>query len=84
MAEGHALHHCVGSYVERVARQECIILFLRKCEDVAKPFYTIEIQHKKVVQVRGMLNESATPEVEQFISRWQKDVLERPAVLQAA
>lgn len=84
VAEGHALHHCVGSYVERVARQECIILFLRKCEDVAKPFYTIEIQHKKVVQVRGMLNESATPEVEQFISRWQKDVLERPAVLQAA
>lgn len=27
--EGHALHHCVGGYVDRVADHECIILFLR-------------------------------------------------------
>lgn len=84
VAEGHALHHCVGSYVDRVARQECIILFLRRCEDEAKPFYTIEIQHQKVVQVRGIQNTGATPEVEKFISQWEKTVLKRPAVLPAA
>lgn len=84
VAEGHALHHCVGSYADRVARQECIILFLRRCEEEAKPFYTIEVQNKEVVQVRGMQNAQATPEVEKFISQWEKAVLKRPAVPRAA
>lgn len=29
-AEGNALHHCVGSYANRVARKECVIPFLRR------------------------------------------------------
>ena len=84
VAEGHALHHCVGSYADRVARQECIILFLRRCEDETKPFYTIEIQNRKIVQVRGMQNARATPGVEKFISQWETAVLKQPATLQAA
>jgi len=84
VAEGHALHHCVGSYVERVAKRECIILFLRKCEEEDKPFYTIEVQHNKVVQVRGMQNADATPEVKKFMAQWEKKVLTRPGTPQAA
>ena len=84
VAEGHALRHCVGSYVDRVANQECLILFLRRCEDLDTPFYTIEIRHKKVVQVRGMVNEAPTPEVEKFMSLWEKRVLNRPAIPKAA
>lgn len=84
VAEGHALHHCVGSYVERVAKQQCVILFLRKCEEEAKPFYTVEVCHKKVVQVRGMQNEDATPEVKKFISKWEKKVLRRTDMPEAA
>ena len=30
--EGHALHHCVGGYVSRVANKGCVILFLRETE----------------------------------------------------
>lgn len=84
VAEGHALHHCVGSYVERVAQKECLILFLRKCEDEAKPFYTIEVRHKEVVQVRGMRNEDATPEVKKFMAQWEKRVLKRAESLPKA
>lgn len=80
IAEGHALHHCVGSYVERVAKKECMILFLRRCEDVSKSFYTIEIRSKKVTQVRGMSNSDATPEINEFIERWTKDVLQLAAI----
>lgn len=75
VAEGHALHHCVGSYTERVADGECVIVFLRRCSDESKPFYTIEVMGDKVVQVRGMGNCSMTPEVEAFIAAWEQRVL---------
>lgn len=75
IAEGHALHHCVGSYTERVAEKECIILFLRKCSDETKPFYTVEVRGQKAVQVRGIGNCDMTPEVEAFITAWEQRVL---------
>ena len=74
--EGHALHHCVGSYVDRVARQECLILFLRHCDDLSTPFYTVEVRDQKAVQVRGMKNADPTPEVRRFINSWEKQVLQ--------
>lgn len=74
-AEGSALHHCVGGYADRVARKECLILFLRRCEDESKPFYTVEVRGGEVTQVRGMQNCPATPEVEQFMERWERQVL---------
>ena len=75
IAEGHALHHCVGSYLGRIAKHECIILFLRRCEDKDEPFYTIEIRGNGITQVRGMQNCDMTPEVETFIRAWERCVL---------
>lgn len=82
--EGNALHHCVGRYVDRVAKQECIILFLRKCDKLEKSFYTIEVRNRKVIQVRGMRNEGATPEVEKFMDQWEKQVLQSLPLQEAA
>lgn len=48
--EGHALHHCVGGYVSRVANKECVILFLRKKEEPDKPFYTIEVIVRRIME----------------------------------
>ena len=75
--EGHALHHCVGSYVDRVVNNECVILFLRLCSDPSRSFYTIEIRGNKLVQVRGTGNCAATPEVDRFIKSWEQRVLSR-------
>lgn len=76
IAEGQALHHCVGGYVDRVARHECIIVFLRQCEDPDKPFYTVEVRGKEVVQVRGWDNDAPTPKVMEFMDRWERKVLQ--------
>ena len=81
-AEGSALHHCVGSYADRVARKECLILFLRQCGNENKPFYTVEVRNGEVVQVRGMGNCDPTPEVAQFMERWERQVL-RDGALEA-
>lgn len=78
-AEGNAPHHCVGGYADRVAKKECIILFLRQCSDLAKPFFTVEVRGGKVVQVRGMKNCPATPEVAAFMARWERQILRAPA-----
>ena len=49
--------------------------FLRRCGDIAKPFYTIELRDREVVQLRGANNMKATPEVQAFVDRWTREVL---------
>ena len=58
-AEGKALSHCVGSYADRVARGETVILFVRQKEKVDNPLYTLEIKNGKIVQLRGKRNKDA-------------------------
>lgn len=41
--EGNRMHHCVGSYTERVSEGLSHIVFLRKNEDISHPLVTIEI-----------------------------------------
>lgn len=75
--EGSALSHCVGRYADSMANSQCIILFIRRKADMQKPFYTVEVQDDKVVQVKGFQNGSATPEVEAFMAAWEKQVLSK-------
>lgn len=45
--EGRSLHHCVGAgdqYMEKMAKGKTWICFLRKKEDLDKPYYTLEIR----------------------------------------
>lgn len=58
-AEGKALSHCVGSYADRVARGETVILFVRQKEKIDNPLYTLEIKNGKIVQLRGKQNKAA-------------------------
>lgn len=64
-AEGEALHHCVGTYMEKVRKGETMIFFIRKKEEPEKPFYTLEWKGK-VIQCRGSHNCDMTPEVKAF------------------
>lgn len=77
ITEGQALHHCVGSYTKRVADGECLILFLRRCENIDKPFYTIELREREVMQIKGANNTDATPEVQKFVECWTREVLQK-------
>ena len=41
--EGDLMHHCVANYINKYAQGESLIFFLRKNEDIDKPWITIEI-----------------------------------------
>lgn len=70
--EGAKLHHCVGGYVERVARGETNIFFVRKTEEPETPYYTMEWNNNHIVQCRGSHNCGMTPEVEAFVKVFEK------------
>lgn len=59
-AEGKALSHCVGTYADRVASGETVIVFVRQKEKVDNPLYTLEISGGKIVQLRGNKNKDAS------------------------
>lgn len=75
-AEGEALHHCVGGYVERVARGETSIFFIRKEESPDKPYFTMEWRDNQIIQCRGMRNCGMPPEVKAFVKIFEKKMLE--------
>ena len=58
-AEGKALKHCVGSYADRVANGETVIVFVRQKRKANNPLYTLEIKDGKIVQLRGKNNKNA-------------------------
>ena len=64
--EGQFLHHCVGTYMEKVEKGETTIFFIRRKEAPETPYYTLE-WHGKVIQCRGLHNCDMTPEVKAFV-----------------
>lgn len=61
VAEGKALHHCVGGYVRRYAQGETVICVLRRAVEPDKPWRTVEISARtgRLVQDRGYHNDTA-------------------------
>lgn len=71
--EGQILHHCVGSYINSVGNGKEYILFMRKKEELDKPFYTIDVTpEKKVRQIHGLGNSNITDEIKPFVEKWAK------------
>lgn len=72
--EGSELHHCVGSYVDSVGDGREYILFLRKNDDLEKPFFTIDVLPDKTVrQIHGMCNCNVPNELMPFVKKWAKE-----------
>ncbi len=70
--EGRVLHHCVGSYVERVAKGKTMILFVRKESEPNVPYFTLEYRDGKVIQCRGKNNCSMTTDVKAFVKAFER------------
>lgn len=71
-AEGNELHHCVYScYRDKYLKGDTDILFIRKCPEPDKPFYTLEYKNGHIVQCRTYYNEERTAEVAAFLADWQ-------------
>ena len=70
--EGSALNHCVASYISKVLKRNCLIVFLRKTKATNKPLVTIEVENKAIVQARGASNRSITEEEYRAICEYAK------------
>jgi hypothetical protein len=73
--EGMTLHHCVKSYIDRVAEGRTNIMFIRKNDALEEPFFTVEVSNEGTVeQVHGFGNRNANtePGLEEFVSEWAK------------
>ena len=75
-AEGETLHHCVGSYVERIAKGETSIFFVRKADSPDKPYFTLEWKDNDIIQCRGLHNCDMPPEVNAFTQAFKKKMLD--------
>lgn len=77
--EGTALHHCVGGYIKRMADGETAIFLLRRRDAPEQPYFTLELQNKKIVQCRTEHNKSylGVPDVKNFVEMWMKEVVEK-------
>lgn len=43
--EGIQMHHCVGSYVDRVADGDTLIVFVRRTDDITTPYITCQVSN---------------------------------------
>jgi len=68
--EGKNMNHCVGSYVDRVARGDTVILFIRHSDNPTEAFYTMEYCNGHIIQVRGKSNAKTTEQVDTFTREW--------------
>lgn len=75
IAEGRILNHCVGGYAQRHMEGKLTIMFLRRCSQPDKPFFTVEVSNDlKIVQCRGLRNESYSKydDVSEFYGLFQR------------
>lgn len=70
--EGQTLHHCVGTYVEKVAKGETLILFVRKESAPEIPYFTMEYRDGKVIQCRGRNNCGMSKDVRAFVKAFEE------------
>lgn len=73
--EGITLHHCVKSYIQRVAIGDTNIVFIREKDKLDTPFFTVEVGNRGTIeQVHGFGNRNANtePGLTDFVNEWAK------------
>ncbi|MGG4346469.1 PcfJ domain-containing protein [Paenibacillus lautus] len=78
--EGKALSICVGTYAEDYANGKTAILLVRRKNEQSTPFYTVEIQGRKIRQIQGYKHKSPTYEVNKFMNDFVKSRIEKKQI----
>lgn len=68
--EAVSQNNCVASYIARVLKGECDILFLRKKDNPTKSLVTLEVRNGKIVQAKQRFNDPVTVEQQGVIDKW--------------
>lgn len=81
--EGKLQHHCVGGYVDRHARGQCTIVFIRRTMLPLMPLYTVELRPDgTIVQIQGFNNKyenKPSGKAAEFVEDWQREIARRLA-----
>jgi len=83
IVEGKILQHCMDKtdrYFDRINQRETYILFLRKKEDVNKPYYTLEVEPSGTIRQKRTLGDRQNEDIEEakkFLTKWQKEIQKR-------
>ncbi len=75
--EGKALNHCVGTYIKRVADGKTDILFIRPTKNLEAHLATMEVKNGHIVQARTKNNGNLPKDVEAFVERFRRAVLQQ-------
>ena len=74
VAEGEALHHCVGGYAARHIDGNVTILFIRRAEEPDVPFFTVEMgvggNKWQLRQIHGLRNCLPDKKLNEFVTDW--------------
>lgn len=77
--EGRELHHCVGSYVDRVAEGKTMIFAVRRACDIKKPFCTFEYHDGNLIQLRSSHNQDAPENVKEVVNKFVRMLAKKSA-----
>lgn len=71
--ESLELDHCVRQYAGRMSDRKTSIFFIRKQNQMDKPYVTLELKNNVVIQCRGYKNNTTQPlddKVKSFVNDW--------------
>ena len=81
IAEGKALNICVGTYAQgymtKHANGRTTILLIRRKDEPDKPYFTMEVQSNRIVQVQGERHCLPTGKVQEFVDAFRTQCLEK-------
>lgn len=72
----------MGGYALRMAEGKTAIFFIRLAEEPDRPYYTLELQGKKLIQCRTKNNAPYTENagIEAFVNSWLTEVVAKGGV----
>lgn len=78
--EGERLGHCVAKngYGTKMAKGQCVILFIRKRSEPDMPFVTVEVRDGHIAQIRAFNDHDPDKNVLDFVEVWKRKVLAIP------
>lgn len=83
LCEGNVLQHCVDKtdhYFERISKGETYILFLRRCSDLSRPYYTLEVEPGGTIRQKRTKFNRQNEDIEaadEFLRKWQREIQKR-------
>lgn len=73
--EGNSLHHCVGSYSDKIINKQARIVFMRYKETPKDSLVTIDIDENcNLIEAKKAFNEDVDEQQMKAINNWRKEI----------